>query len=153
MWHNCKSDVLNMKSGVRQGGVISCLLFNIYINDLICRLRNSSYGCYMNGIFMGCIFYADDVLLLSVSRIKLQKLLDICNDYANEFHMKCNSKKSWCMMYGKDYELDKGKVQFSDGYIDWVTEGVYLRIKLIEGKSFKTDISGRKRKFLLHLIM
>ena len=56
-------------------------------------------------------------------------------------------------MYGKDYELDKGKVQFVDGYIDWVTEGVYLRIKLIEGKSFKTDISGRKRKFLLHLIM
>ena len=83
-----------MKSGVRQGGVISCLLFNIYINELICKLKNSENGCYLNGVFAGCIFYADDVLLLSGSMIKLQKLLDLSIEYANEFSMKFNSKKS-----------------------------------------------------------
>jgi Reverse transcriptase (RNA-dependent DNA polymerase) len=56
-----------MESGVRQGGVISCLLFNIYINELICRLEQSGYGCHMNGVYMGWILYGDDVMLLSGS--------------------------------------------------------------------------------------
>ena len=147
VWRGCKSDVLFMKSGVRQGGVISCLLFNIYINDLICILKNSGNGCYMSGLFMGCIFYADDVLLLSGSVIKLQKLLDLCNDYANEFSLVFNNKKSWSMMYGKEYEYDMKKVQFAGDYIEWVSEGVYLGVKLIAGKCFKTDVGERKRKF------
>ena len=81
-----------MKSGVRQGGVISCLLFNIYINELICKLKNSGNGCYASGVFTGCIFYADDVLLLSGSIIKLQKLLNLSVKYVNEFRVKFNSK-------------------------------------------------------------
>ena len=81
-----------MKSGVRQGGIISCLLFDIYMNELIFKLKNSGNECYVNGVFVGCIFYADDVLLLSGSMIKLQKLLDLSIEFANEFSMKFNSK-------------------------------------------------------------
>ena len=34
MWDSCKSEYFKMYNGVKQGGVISCLLFNLYI-DLI----------------------------------------------------------------------------------------------------------------------
>ena len=50
---------------------------------------------------------------------------------------------------GKDYECSMKKVQFSDSYIDWVTEGVYQGITLIAGKSFKTDVREHKRKFFV----
>ena len=80
VWRNSKSDKLLIKSGFRQGSVISCLLFNIYINKLIFKLKNSGNGCYIHGIFAECVFHADNVLLLSGSMIKLQKLLDLSTE-------------------------------------------------------------------------
>jgi len=52
--------------GVRQGGVFSPLLFNLYVDDLICRLELSNLGCCINGIYLGCIMYADDVLFVII---------------------------------------------------------------------------------------
>ena len=72
VWRNSKSDIL-LKSVVRQGGVIACLLFNIYINELICKLNNSGNECFINCLIAECMFYVDDVLLLFSSMIKLQK--------------------------------------------------------------------------------
>ena len=37
---------------VRQGGVLSPILFSAYIDDVICALRKSGYGVYI-GFFHG----------------------------------------------------------------------------------------------------
>ena len=71
VWGNVKSSVFSIKSGVRQGGVCSCLLFNLYVNELIVKLQESGYGCKLWGVFASCILYTDDILLISSSLIKL----------------------------------------------------------------------------------
>ena len=78
IWNGATSRMFPVKCGVRQGGVLSPWLFNIYVDDLIARLEHSRNGCYVGGYFLGCIMYADDLLLLSVPVSGLQSMLDIC---------------------------------------------------------------------------
>jgi hypothetical protein len=42
-------------SGVRQRGILSPVLFNLYGDDLIKTLKDSWYDCYFSKIFVGCI--------------------------------------------------------------------------------------------------
>ena len=41
-------------------------------------LQKAGQGCELYGKYIGCIVYADDVILLYGSIVKLQKMLDIC---------------------------------------------------------------------------
>jgi len=52
-----------VKLGVRQGGILSPFLFNVYVDDLLDNLESSGAGCYVNGHYLGCVMYADDLLL------------------------------------------------------------------------------------------
>ena len=44
----------------------------MYVNDIIVALSESGAGCYYDNMFVGCVMYADDLLLLSASLCDLQ---------------------------------------------------------------------------------
>ena len=49
----------------------------------------------MIGHFLySAIFYADDIILMSASRRKMQKMIDICNEYGLQYGICFNAKKS-----------------------------------------------------------
>jgi len=74
LWNNGLGDILAVNCGVRQGGVLFCSRYML-ISD---ELRNSGYGIYIGRFFVGCILYADDILLLSSSCYGLQSMLNVC---------------------------------------------------------------------------
>ena len=76
-WRNCLSDDFVVKSGIRQGGILSPVLFNMYFDTLLCELRRNGEGCYLDQHYVGCIAYADDLILLSASLCNLQSVLDV----------------------------------------------------------------------------
>ena len=45
LWNNTASRYFNTKNGVKQGGVLSPILFTVYIDELLLRLQSSGYGC------------------------------------------------------------------------------------------------------------
>ena len=60
-----------------RGSLVS-LLVRFYINDIIEDVRNSGFGIYIGSVFLGCILYADDILLLSGSCTGLQYMVNVC---------------------------------------------------------------------------
>ena len=72
-WNGCCSKLFKINSGVRQGGVLSPILFTVYIDVVIENLKTCGLGCSINNVYLGCVLYADDVILLSASLHVLQK--------------------------------------------------------------------------------
>ena len=60
------SETFSISNGVKQDGVLSLILFGVYINSLLDKLEQSRAGCYIGHIFMGAFGYADDIILLAL---------------------------------------------------------------------------------------
>ena len=74
-WSGEVSNVFTLTNGVRQGGVISAILYCFYVNDLFKLLRQRSTGCWIKGNYHGIFGYSDDHFLLAPSLAALQDML------------------------------------------------------------------------------
>ena len=82
VWLNdCYSDYIEVNSGIKQGGLMSLILYNVYVDELMKILMKSELGCTLGGRSYCALFYADDIILLSGSVSKTQKMLKMCNEY------------------------------------------------------------------------
>lgn len=73
-------DAFHIICGVRQGSVLSPVLFLVYLDNVIDDLRKSGNVLHIGTLFMGCIVYADNIMLLSCSCHGIQSVADICNE-------------------------------------------------------------------------
>ena len=64
-WGTSTSEEFKICNGVKQGVVLSPLLFSIYMDGLIERLKRSGVGCYICNMFLGAFCYADGCTLLA----------------------------------------------------------------------------------------
>jgi len=93
-WGEAVTDGFLATNGVKQGGVLSPSLFTLYIDPLLRRLSNAGIGCHMGNVFCAGLGYADDVILMSPSRMSLKRQLHLCATYAEEFNVAFNPAKS-----------------------------------------------------------
>ena len=65
----------------------------IYIDNLLVKLGESGCGCPIRHIFMGALYFADGITLLSRSLRGLNEMLHISSIYADKLDITFNSKK------------------------------------------------------------
>ena len=94
VWNNQYSDWFEINNGVKQGGVLSSVLFCVYIDDLLIALKSGGYGCFVGHMFTGVMAYAVDLVLLTLSQRAMRQMLRLCEDYAGEYDMLLNASKS-----------------------------------------------------------
>ena len=74
-WDKTVSEPFSIANGVRQGRVLSPILFTVYIDDLLHQLEQSGVCCYWGHQFVGAVCYADDLALLAPSPSALRLML------------------------------------------------------------------------------
>ena len=89
-WGSTVTDVCTISNGVKQGGVLSPILFTIYVDELLTRLRDAHLGCRIGSLFCGALGYADDVVILAPALYSLRAMLDICSQFAECYDVKFN---------------------------------------------------------------
>lgn len=130
---------------MRQGGVLSPILFALYIDSLIKELRASGYGTYIGTQFTGCILYADDITLLAGSCYGLQKMLDISTRYGNIWGIRFNPTKSQLMTFGGTNPIFTATL--ANASVVWCNSVKYLGVYYQSGRNVRIDLTAAKRKY------
>jgi hypothetical protein len=146
-WDNVFSRTFAIVAGVRQGGVLSPVLFAIYVNDIIVNLEKERLGCYIGDIFLGCIMYADDLVLLSASVVMLQKMIDLCVHEVNGLEMTFNVSKSAVVRIGPAYNNKCVSLKLCNDRLQYVNSVKYLGAVICSAKSFKLSYVEPKESF------
>ena len=125
-WSNIFSDKFNVSNGVKQGGILSPILFSIYMDGLISNLRTAGMGCRISRYFVGVIVYADDVVILAPSVFALRAMLRLCILYADEYDVLFNDKSKLIVFCTSNRHIFIPNVIINDKVIESVTKMEHL---------------------------
>ena len=133
---------------VRQGGILSPHLYNIYIDDLSHILGNTHAGCYINGVCVNHLVYADDTVILAPSAQGLQDLLTICQSYAKSHNIIFNVRKTKCMCVKPKFlaDLCVPAVLINGKKVDFISEQKYLGYYVTDNMTDDKDINRQIRQ-------
>lgn len=103
-----------MSNGVRQGGVLSPILFTVYVDELLQRLSSLDIGCHVGHQYVGSLCYADDIALLAPSPSALRILLKECELFAADHNLTFNAAKTQLICFRSSPKVKcVGKFLFS----------------------------------------
>ena len=147
-WNGKFSESFFLSNGVKQGGVISAILYCVYMNGLFQMLRKRRAGCWVNNEYHGIIGYADDNFLLAPSINSLQEMLQTCEEYAENHNLKFSThidpqkSKTKCLAFlKKDRSLRK--LTLCGDKLPWVNSGKHL------GNTIENDLDGMSKDLMI----
>ena len=154
------SDFFDILVGLKQGCLLSPLLFNIFIDGLIEEIKRVGKGVKCGGITIGCLLFADDIALVAESRADLEVLMEVVWEYSRKWMFHFNLDKSAVVIFERKKKLlPSGDCKescscgrhwkFGDGFILEIESYRYLGIEFDKSctfEEFKLRISDRARR-------
>ena len=154
-WGSAKSSTFPIGNGVRQGAVISPVLFNIYMNDIFQILRNSRVGCEIDNFYFGLIGYADDFALLSPTREGLQQMIEAVSLYCSEHGITIsvdeNIEKSKTKCLSFNYAGPVVNTKLYDKPLPWVDSHLHLGHTIHKNESTSFDILRSRAELISNI--
>ena len=144
------TDCFKTNQGVRQGCILSPLLFNIFLAQLAKDLNNLDNNNLLIGdIGINSIFWADDIILLAKDEKKLEELIDATTDFSNLNKLSINIKKTKCLIFNKSGRFLRNSFYLNGVKLENVREYKYLGFKFTPSGEISTglkDLSERALK-------
>ena len=168
------TDMFHIDTGVRQGCVLSPLLFSLYINDIFNQpLWHGISG--PNGASIRCLLYADDLVLAASSLEQLKLALHHVEKWCIKWQMHFNAGKckffrvgsdSWGHALAKNHGIrhpsfvgcralehhphyPRPQIWLND--LEYVTEYKYLGIIIDQGLTFASHITKLENTWNINL--
>jgi len=96
------SDYFNYAVGLRQGEVMSPLLFSLFIEDLELFLqKDTTSGLSIDDIVLILLLFADDMAIVAKCPEELQSHLNLLHDYCSTWGLKVSTQKTKIMFFRK----------------------------------------------------
>ena len=138
---NCLSKHLFVEQGVKQGCLLSPLLFTLFLNDLNDFLPG---GVTIANTVVKVLKYADDIVLLSDSPSTLQIMINSLHIYCLQWALKINLDKSKILVFRKSGRLPSNlRWNYGENIIEVVNDYKYLGVTLNFNLSFKKHLQSR----------
>ena len=124
--------------GVKQGCVLSPILFNLYLSDFPDMFDESCAPVSINNKKLNCLMFADDVVLLSESSEGLQNCLNRLSKYCAKWQLTINLSKTKVVIFNKGgHRIKKFGFTLNDGDLCVEQMYTYLGIPFTSNGSFK----------------
>ena len=101
----------------------------------------------MGNSYVGALSYADDITLLCPSIRGLNKMLDICNSFADMYDIKFNAKKSLGIKFGCEPVMSE-ILYLGNSRIEWVSSVKHLGNYVNSDMTDKTDCDMKCSSFI-----
>jgi len=150
------SNPLWFTRGVKQGCVLSPLLFSLYISGLGRVLHSMKEGVQFNGVFISALFFADDLVLISrTKRRGMDRLLRRVHKFCTDMDMKLAVEKTVILAHGTNQT--SWRVSDTDPDIEAAMVAKYLGIEIsLQGRNLikprESNMIGVARTYA-HTIM
>ena len=132
------SDPFNVSSGVKQGDIISPILFSMYLNDLATGIKELNCGIDINRFKLDILLYADDIVLIAPDEKSLQKMINHINTWCTKWRMSINTDKTQIMHFRRPKSnVTIEKFHFGDAILDIVPTYKYLGVVFDEHMTFE----------------
>ena len=129
--------------GLRQGCVLSPLLFSLYINGVVTKLHDGKCGVQCGGDMVPGLLFADDTSLVATDKEGLEKSLDVLAKWCEEWGVKINVGKSGIMHTRKIVERCDVEYKVDGDAIPMVSSYKYLGCVIDEHLELKEMVEEK----------
>lgn len=143
---NMQSQEFMVNEGLRQGGVLSPVLFNLVMDDVMKETRDKTSKIYvghrnMEPIWLNECAFADDLVVFGKSERELSKNLEAWNLTLASKNLKINEEKTKVMVVGKG--STRTNIELNGKGIDQVDTFKYLGVHINDKGYHDTEINTR----------
>ena len=144
---------VKIKQGVRQGCILSPILFNLYSEEVVNKALENDKGIVVNGKGFTNIRYANDTVILADSKHSLQRMLNNIVRVCKDSGMELNDKKTKVMVIEKKPQT-RIKILVNGEQLEQVKDCRYLGTNISDDgkciKEVKTRIALAKTAVWKH---
>ena len=135
------TDFFPIETGVRQGCILSPLLYSIFINDLAKTLKQTHAGASIDtesAVQLCVLLYADDIVILADDMEELEYLMSIVHDYSVKWRFEVNHSKCGLMRFNvSGNAIPTEEIKLGPKVVPWVATYKYLGVELHNGVPFR----------------
>lgn len=116
--------------------------------DLAKKLKSLDDNLVMQNTGINSLFWADDIVLLAKTNVKLTEMINLVSEYCDENKLTINCKKTKCLIFNKTGRLMREKVFLNGSALENVREYKYLGFMFTPSGEIRTGLQDLRDRAL-----